>query len=259
MPATPTITITQPTDEPARLRVTINNGGSAIIANSIWRTTSTENSGAAQLIANTVTQNGAFDDFNVASGLAYGYYVVADDGSATATSLTQTGSVTLATAVIHAVSKSSATANAIASTSGWQYLELESGENMELEAGGFLEIDGSDGGYGLPGQNFYDQTHSRQFRNESTLRFLGNRTGPLVGLSAIEEGSITIAAVIPKRNDAIRGILRTAYLSRAMLCLRTALGDKWFGRLASFGEQPAGLNFLFNFTFEILDFSESVA
>lgn len=260
MPVTPLITITQPIDEPPRLRVTINNGVSVIVANSIYRATPTENSGAALLIANTVADDGVFDDFNVASGLTYSYYVVADDGSATASSATSTGSsVQLATAMIHAVTKSSATANAIASTSGWQYVQLESGEYLELEGGGFLQIEQSDGGYGLSGLAFYDQSHSRQYKVDSTLRLLSNSSGPRIGLSVIEEGQVQIPAVIPKRNDSIRDVVRTAYLSRAMLCLRTALGDKYFGRLSNYSEQPSTMNFLFNFTFEVLDFSESVA
>jgi hypothetical protein len=259
VPATPTITITQPTDEPPRLRITINNGASVIIANYIWRATSTENDGVPQLIANTVADDGMFDDFNVASGLTYSYYVIADDGSSTAQSLTSASSITLHNAVLHAVTKNSSTANAIASTSGWQYLQLESGEYLELEGGGFLELDGSDGGYGMSGLAFYDQSHSRQFRTDSTVRVLNNASGPRIGLSTIEQGSISVPSIIPNRNGEIRDVLRTAYLSRAMLCLRTALGDKWFGRISSFKEQPSGINFLFNMTFEILDFSESVA
>lgn len=259
MPATPTITIAQPTDEPPRLRITINNGASVIVANSIWRSTPSENGGAVQLIANTVADDGSFDDYNIASGLTYSYSVVADDGSATAQSLTSTGSVTLGNAVLHAVTKNSATANAVASTSGWQYLQLESGEYLELEGGGFLELEVSDGGYGMPGLAFYDQSHSRSFRTEATLRTLAGGAGPRIGLSTIEEGSISVPVIIPRRDDAIREVLRSIYLSRAMVCFRTALGDKYFGRLATYREQPSGINFLFSFTFEILDFSESVA
>lgn len=258
MPVTPIITVTQPIDNPPRLRVMIDNGVSTIVANSVWRATPTENEGLPQLITNLVPDDGMFDDFNIASGITYSYYVVADDGSTTATSLTHPGSVTLHNAVLHAVTKNSSTSNALASGAGSDFLQLETGEFLELESGGeSLELDGG-GGYSLD-LLIYDQSHSRAYRNDSTLHLLSNASGPRIGLSAIEEGSITIPAIIPKRSDQVRQILRTAYLSRAMLCLRTALGDKWFGRLSSFREQPSGINFLFNFTFEILDFSESVA
>lgn len=257
MPVTPLLTVTQPIDAPPRLRLTIDNGVSTITANSVWRATATENGGLAQLIANTVPDDGMFDDFNIASGLTYSYYVVADDGSTTATSLTKTGSVTLHNAYIHAVTKSSSSSNALASGAGSDILQLETGEFLELESGGFLELDGG-GGYSFD-LVLYDQSHSRTYRNDSILHMLSNADGPRIGLSSIEEAVITIPAIIPKRSDQVRQILRTAYLSRAMLCLRTALGDKWFGRLSNFREQPSGINFLFNFTFEVLDFSESVA
>lgn len=258
MPVTPTITITQPTDAPPRLRVTINNGASTGAINRIWRSTSTENLGTALKIAAGVAYNGRFDDFNVASGLSYNYYVIADDGT-TATSSTQAGSITLGTAFIHPVTKSSPTANAVASTSGWQYVQLEAGDYVELEGGGYLELEGSDSGYGPAGLAFYDQSHARSYRTDSVLRLLNNSGGPHIGVSTIEEATIGVPAIIPKRNDDIRGVLRTAYMSRAMLCLRTALGNKWFGRLSSFREQPSGINWVFNLSFEVLDFTESVA
>jgi hypothetical protein len=259
MPAVPVITVTTPTDEPKRLRVTVNNGGSTIAHNDLWRFTASEYGGAFILISNTIAQDGHFDDYAVASGRTYGYYVIAVDGSGiTAQSLTSLASVLLGRATLHAITKASPIANALVVGDGWQYFEMEDGQPFIFEDGSLAQIEGSDGGYGLNGLGLYDQSHSRKYSVQSALRMLSNRTRPTIGLSNIEDGIIDMSCIVSDSNDRIRSIVEAIYNTRTTCCLRTGLGDKWFGRM-SYREAPSGVSFVIDLSFEILDFQESLS
>ncbi|HKS42147.1 MAG TPA: hypothetical protein VJX74_16135 [Blastocatellia bacterium] len=231
-------------DEHIRIAAIWDGAGSS--GNKLWRRADDENNGQFILLTDALELAGylvdvsgdplldvdgdpllaesaglAFHDYDVASNKDYSYYIeISSTGQASAI---ESASVSLHSAYLHAVTKYSGISN--------------------LRAGAALG----------------DQSHARRFSFASSLQIPANSVLPVVRLSPIEEGSISMATIIPQQFDSRRASLRSVYTSRAMCCLRDAFGNKWFGRLADFKEVPQGLHFLFNFSLEILDFNESLA
>ena len=222
-PATPTFTLT-PDATNRLMSIVVNNGGSTVSYNRVWRATPTEYNGAFICITQLLAQDGTFFDLNIASGLTYSYYVTAVDGSgATATSITKSDSLTLTDSVLHSVPpKNSATANG---SNDAYYLEI--GE-------------------------------TRQYGRASQLSQVINSIVPVTSSSDIQDDQIALTIRVPSAADSKRETLRNAYISRLYLCLRNVVGSKWFGVLLNYGESYDYGFVDLNLTFGISDYNESV-
>lgn len=210
----------------SRLRITYHNSGTGD-HNQLFRSTASEYDGEQVKIADPVTWNtssGTFDDFAVASAKNYVYQMVGvDSGGATAASTTKSGSAALASAWLHSVTKFNSAQNAVL------FMQL-------------IEV----------------PPHARDYALATLARALGNVVAPIIGISSIEETAIQIPIVIPFGSADNRATLRTMFTSRLYLCLRTALGNKWFGRLLPFEEGYGGTHASIAVNFAVLDFKEAV-
>lgn len=222
-PATPTFTLT-PDATNRLMSLVVNNGGSTVSYNKVFRATASENGGAAICITQLLAQDSTFNDFNVASGLLYSYYIIAvDSGGATATSITKSDTLTLTNSVLHSVpAKNSAAAN---------------GSNDAY----YLEI-----------------SETRQYGRAEQLNQVGNSTLPVVSASDIQNNAIAFTIRLPAADDSKRTTIRVAYTSRLYVCLRNVLGSKWFGTLTNYSESYDHGFVDLNLTLGICDYSESV-
>src|SRR6185436_9307254 len=86
-----------------RIRIAVTNPGTAPDYNEVWRY---ESGQEAKRLTASLPAGGTFDDYNVASGVTYFYYVRAvQSGGGTADSATDSTSVTLSSNLLHIVAK----------------------------------------------------------------------------------------------------------------------------------------------------------
>jgi hypothetical protein len=86
-----------------RITLAVTNSGTAPDYNEVWRYESGQD---AKRLTASLPANGTFDDYNVASGVTYFYYVRAvQSGGGTADSPTDNTSVTLSVNLLHIVAK----------------------------------------------------------------------------------------------------------------------------------------------------------
>jgi hypothetical protein len=195
--------------------------------NQIWRSTSTEFDGTFIKIADSLPYLvGAltFNDYSVASGKVYTYYIVAvDSGGGTATSVTKSATLTLASGFLHSVRTSGfLTTNAI-------------------DAVALLDM--------IP--------HNRQYGLASTQYLLADTEVPTIGMGNIETVGVGLTNIIRKSQDANRQTIRDMFSRRGFVCLRDTRGNKFFGQL-TYSEQYQ-FNTLLPISFQVLSFDESVS
>jgi|SRR6185503_10148159 len=225
MPSSPVIDSITATSA-SKLRIAYHNSGTGD-HNRLYRSAIGEYGGLAVKIADPIawsTAGAIYDDFAVASDVPYTYQMVAVDASGnTAASATANGSVHLVSAWLHSVTKYDPVQNAVLSA-------------KLAETG----------------------AHARDYGLASLARVLGNALAPVVGLSGIEELGVQIPIVVPF-GSADRETIRSMFLSRLYCCLRTGLGNKWFGRIQPVDENYGGAAAVTVLGFQVLDFRESVA
>src|SRR5262249_19023119 len=152
------------------IRIAVTNPSTPPDHNDMYRSTPSENSGAAMRVASGLKVNGIYTDHAIASGLTYSYFVRAVDagGSPTADSTVSTGTVSLGYARLHCVIRNGLSAQIV-------------GQPADL----FNQI-----------PNVYEAALSAQaFPNA------GSKFRPLVALSDIEANKRSFTIRVPALND----------------------------------------------------------
>jgi len=191
----------------------------------VWRSNPNEEGGAAIRICNTLGVDGTFNDYNVASGELYTYFVDAVDGAGvTARSASASSSVQLASTRLHATTKQVSTSNL--QSSGLALREL------------------------IPWER------APEIASESFL--MGGATTPEVHTGVIEQEIISFLNRIPVGQTAERALLKSLFELGAFMCLRDTFGNKFFGSLAGYTEAYSHTWLDVPIVFQVLDYKESV-
>lgn len=230
MPTAPTISAVQ--QKGVYLRVDFTDSGTGD-HNEVWRMCPQEYSGLFIKIAAPVpwsTSSAQFRDYAVASNRTYTYYLVAvaADGSKAAGN-SMSNAQAMPSAVMTAYRKN------------YQF-----SPTLAANADGLTHADLID---------FAPYQQSR--RLNTVTRITANSTRPSIGVGSVRHLQVNPSVLIPYDQDN-RAALRTIFKSPFYACLRTALGDKYFGRLVAPTEQYGATFTTPGLVFEQLSFNESV-
>ena len=222
MPAPNVPTITLDTSSGTAITISINNQGSTVLHNNIWRSTLSEYDGQFVQITQLVAQDSAFVDGLTAHGKSYTYYAEAVGSGGTTASATAQATLDLSETTVFLVNKYLASANIVAI-------------------------------YGL-GQYFFLVPQDQQYALAANQYVLTGAT-PHIGIGSIEHTQISILVRYtgPQSVHQFRG----AVTNRSMCCFRDLRGNKWFGRLTMSESYQATYTDI-PLTFQVCEFSESV-
>ena len=227
MPTAPTFTSV--TAQTGFIQISYANVGAGD-HNQIWRYCADEYGGLFIKIADSLPWLvGAllFNDFAVASGKGYAYFLVAvDSGGITAASATKSMSLTLSSGWLHSVTKTD-------TTSGTASNAVSSMSLLDL----------------IP--------HTRQYGLASASYLLANATTPTVAVGNIEEIGVGLTNRVPNTVDSNRQTLRDIYESRRYVCFRDTRGNKFFGQLV-YNEQYQATYTDLSIGFLVRDFTEAL-
>lgn len=213
--------------------------------NQIWRKTASEYNGQWIKVADPVdnvaaAHVGSFLDFNVSHGLQYSYRLIGVDSSGvvSASSNIVNATIALSSAWLHAVHK-----NNRGGGSGGIFLNAAGDVDPATDACALID--------------FAPFQQSRAL--VSQRRILANSTTPSVGVGSIKHLQISVPAYNTFGTVDYRSKLRAIFRDDYYACLRTLLGDKYFGRLLPLSEKYSGPTADVSFQLEVLSFDESVA
>lgn len=206
--------------------------------NRLWRMCPSEYGGQWVKIADPVgwyysaspVSYNYFFDSNVASDKAYSYYVEAVTAGVTAASLSIQSSISLVSAWLHSAKK-----------------------NDSFDDGGITRYRNAD----LVMQLIDFAPYQQSRKLNSSSRIIANSTRPAVSIGNVRHTQLNPSILIPFDNDN-RAALRAIFKSPFYACLRTARGEKYFGRLVAPTEQYGATFTTPGLVFEALSFDESV-
>lgn len=191
MPATPTFVLAEIA---GAVRVTITNSDT-VDSNEVYRQTGNENGGAAVRVAIGLGNDAVWDDYGVASGVNYSYFVRAITSGVAAASTSSTISITLSYLYLHAVDKRGVADNL----------------------------------YGTPLALINQPTESRDMSRVSDIFNLSGRDKSVVHISSITQQSFSCQIVIVNLAD--RDTLLDILYAGRYVCLRNQDGTKIYGAL----------------------------
>lgn len=213
-PAAPTITVT-PSTANGRISIAFNNGASTVDYNNLYRD--------GVKISELIADDGTFTDYGAVHGVVHTYQGEAVAGSDRVLGASKNGQLTLASAWVSAVTKYSATSNALYSVA-------------------LADLIPQQQQYG-----FATQTYP-----------VGGAVLPAVGRGVIESGQVSFTARVRAADLADFTTLEQIFRSSSYLCLRDVKGNKWFGRLPGYLQAYNHGFHDFPFTLEVFTFDESV-
>ena len=219
-----TLTAAASTDH---IHITISNSG-VPTRNEVWRRTTNEYGGAYIRICSTVIEDGTFDDYNVASGITYDYFIREVTGGATVDSAAASATLTLSRVAVHVVTKRSASTN-------------------------------KDASYGLLSLHSPD-THEFDFAFELTTEALGGNItqNQLLGAGETNVRQVPIIVPLASTAQATRESLETMLRSNKLLCLRTPNQVKAFGVFLNGLRQTYDLSTTIPLLLTETDYSEAI-
>lgn len=200
MPATPTIAVNSE-DANGIIAISWTNADSPGIVR-VKRSSPRETNGAFITLTEGAIPNAEYLDANVRSNEVYSYQIEVEE-SGIAVSAIATGSISITFPWLHAVTKRSGTMNFIPGT----LIQLKT-----------------------------QPPHARQVQYENESLALAGATDEELFVSPFKDHQINLDGIVSVGDTSSRMALQKLFHSRATICLRDGLGNKWFCSLPEYME-----------------------